>query len=62
MHMSVSTYRGQRLSDPSDGSNSGSQEEHYELLTTEPSLWPLPSYLLTPIQGHQFEYANAQMV
>lgn len=34
MHMNVSTYRGQRLSDPSDGSNSGSQEEHYELLTT----------------------------
>lgn len=62
--MSVSTYRGQRLSDPSelgsqqfkapDGSNSGPQEEHYVLLTTEPSLWPLPSYLLTPIQGRQF--------
>lgn len=48
VHMSVSTYRGRRLSDPSelglqqfkapDGPNSGPQEEHYVLLTTEPSL------------------------
>lgn len=46
--MSVSTCRGRRLSDPSelglqqfkapDGPNSGPQEEHYVLLTTEPSL------------------------